>query len=43
MVVITVYPHCNSNTLTVIAAYMLQSFKMFIVTVIKILRFKIFF
>jgi hypothetical protein len=37
MVVITVYPQCNSNTLAVIATDMLQSFKMSIVTMIKIL------
>jgi hypothetical protein len=37
IVVIIVYPQCNSNTLNVIATDMLQSFKMFIVTVIKIL------
>jgi hypothetical protein len=42
MVVITVYPWCNSNTLNVIAIDMLQSFKMFIVTMIKILQFKMF-
>jgi hypothetical protein len=36
-VVIAVYPQCNSNTLKAIATDMLQSFKMFIVTVIKIL------
>jgi hypothetical protein len=36
VVVSTVYPHCNFNTLNVIAIDMLQSFKMFIVTVIKI-------
>jgi hypothetical protein len=35
MVVIIVV--CNSNTLNVIATDMLQSFKMFIITVIKIL------
>jgi hypothetical protein len=35
MVVIIVYPQCNSNTLNVIATDMLESFKMFIVTVIK--------
>jgi hypothetical protein len=37
MVVITVYPQCNSNKLNVIAIDVLQSFKMFIVIVIKIL------
>jgi hypothetical protein len=35
MVIIIVYPQCNSNTLNVIATDMLQSFKMFIVTMIK--------
>jgi hypothetical protein len=33
MVVITVYRQCNSNTLNAIVTDMLQSFKMFIVTV----------
>jgi hypothetical protein len=37
IIVIRVYPHFNSNTLNVIATNMLQSFKMFIVTLIKIL------
>jgi hypothetical protein len=37
MVIIIVYPQCNFNTLNVITTDMLQSFKMFIVTVIKIL------
>jgi hypothetical protein len=37
MVVIIVYPRHNSITLNVIATDMLQSFKMFIVVVIKIL------
>jgi hypothetical protein len=37
MVVIIVYPQHNSITLNVIATDMLQSFKMFIVIVIKIL------
>jgi hypothetical protein len=36
------YPQSNSNTLNVIATDMLQSFKMFIVTVIKILWFNFF-
>jgi hypothetical protein len=36
VVVITMYSWCDSNTLNVIAIDMLQSFKMFIVTVIKI-------
>jgi hypothetical protein len=35
MVVITVYPQCNSNILNVIAIDMLQLFKMFIVIVIQ--------
>jgi hypothetical protein len=35
MVVITVYTHCNSNTLNVIVTDMLQLFKMFIVIVIQ--------
>jgi hypothetical protein len=35
MVVITVYPQCNSNILNVIATDMLQLFKMFIVIVIQ--------
>jgi hypothetical protein len=35
MVVITVYPRCNFNTLNVIATDMLQLFKMFIVIVIQ--------
>jgi hypothetical protein len=34
IVVIAVYPQCNSNTLNVIATDMLQLFKMFIVIVI---------
>jgi hypothetical protein len=37
MVLITVYPQCNSNTLNIIATNMLKLFKMFIVIVIKIL------
>jgi hypothetical protein len=37
MVVIIVYSQCNSNTLNVIAAAMLQSFKMFIVSATEIL------
>jgi hypothetical protein len=35
MVVITVYPQCNSNILNVIAIDMLQLFKIFIVIVIQ--------
>jgi hypothetical protein len=35
MVVITVYPQCNSNILNVIATDMLQLFKIFIVIVIQ--------
>jgi hypothetical protein len=35
VVVITVYSHCNSNALNVIATDMLQLFKMFIVIVIQ--------
>jgi hypothetical protein len=34
MVIITVYPQCNSNTLKVIATDMLQSFKIFIIIVV---------
>jgi hypothetical protein len=37
MVVIIVYPQYNSNTLNDIATNMMQSFKMFIATVNKIL------
>jgi hypothetical protein len=36
VVVSTVYPQCNFNTLNIIAIDILQSFKIFIVTVIKI-------
>jgi hypothetical protein len=35
MVVIIVYPQCNSNTVNVIATDMLQLLKMFIVIVIQ--------
>jgi hypothetical protein len=35
MVVITVYPECNSKILNVIITVMLQLFKMFIVIVIQ--------
>jgi hypothetical protein len=40
MVIIIVYPQCISNTLNVIANDVLQSFQMFIVIMIKILRLK---
>jgi hypothetical protein len=41
MIIIIVYPQCNFNTLNVITTDMLQSFKMFIVSVIENVLLKI--